>query len=101
MLVFLKVGSFVSFIHLLPLQAKLLETISGFSYEAASSKRFHTNPKLPAPHRATSSIESIEYSTPQSKLQPRFSKSGMALSESGSDSTMFYLRLVPTTRPPS
>ena len=90
------VGSFVSFIHLLPLQAKLLETISGLSYKAASSKRLHTNPKLPAPRRATSSnIESIKYSTPQSKLQPRFSKSGIALIESGSDSTMFDLRLVP------
>ena len=92
--VLLMVGSFVSFIHLLPLQAKLLQTISG---EAASSKRLYTTLKLPAPHRATSStMESMEYSTPQSKLQPRFSKSGMALieSESESDSTMFDPRLV-------
>ena len=42
-----------------------------------------------------STIESIEYSTPQSKLRPRFSKSGMSPTESGSDSTMFDLRLVP------
>ena len=64
--VLLMVGSFVSCIHLLPLQAKLLETISG---EAASSKHLDTNLRW-------------------------FSISGMAPPEFESDSTKFDPRLV-------
>ena len=87
---FVKVGSFVSFIHLLPLQAKVLQTISGISYGAASSKRLYTYPKLPALRTPTPrTVESIDYSVkPQSVV-------GLDTTESESDSTMFDPRLVP------
>ena len=63
--VLLMVGSFVSYIHLLPLQALVLQTIG----KAASSKHLDTNLRW-------------------------FSLSGMAPPEFESDSTKFDSRLV-------